>query len=76
MNDKTKNSSELIRLHRITPDQPITILEIHKDQISQFAQPRPVPASEIHRLIEVLFQQLPESERQSVYMKIRTDDMI
>ena len=75
----SKHAAELpkpIRLYCLGRKPGVEVLEVPAGQPAPFAPQRVLTAPELECLVEELLQQLPESQRQAFYVKIRTDEMI
>lgn len=76
MNNDAAHGSEPIKLLRIVAGQAVEEVVLSSADFTARARCRPATATEIRSLIEELFRQLPEPERQKLYIRIRSDGMI
>ena len=76
MASETQDQSQLLKLHRVVPDQGVEVYKVSPKELARFTQCQTARPAEVQGLIEELLQQLPEQERQEFKMKIRTEAMI
>lgn len=76
MTDNAAAERATVHLHRVASGQEVLTVELSADDFTTRARCRTATADEIRSLIEELFRQLPESERQALFVRIRTDSMI